>query len=400
MMLEVESVEPDTARDSVVEEVVSRDELLGRHIPGGSTGLIDSLLLRTRGIPRAISVPMLPAGTPPQTRATWHSAAAGRSASTLSRTASSYRPLGSTWRDWDVHLSSSSRSRTGFRAHSSSAATEDAKEFVHGCVPHWGKDATIKVRGALEYELTWIYYRIRRQREHPLRNTVTHPRVNGVQLDFWEVCKPPFSVSSAARVSESDAGTRDGVLHKVQYEVGVDYETERKGESSSEGGTFDNKMSGVAEVRLLPGFPKERPAVVVSWGEPTMFKRPEIVETTKGVDPETWNPLAQMLGIRPDDPRMRSSNEAAKRLSAVRTNGQINVPPMRKALLGPHPSLPQLARCEQAIMEQHLALLNIQEAAERTRKDASTAGAQAGSTKKLRKHKVFTPACGFLEYHG
>lgn len=411
-MLEVESVEPDTgpttARNSVVEEVVSRDELLGRHISSSMGGM---RRFGTGQIPRAVSVPLLPAGMPNQSLSTWHSTSSWRSGSALSRSSSSYRPLGSTWRDWDVHMASSMPA--GSRANAfgvvSSSASENAQPFVHGCVPHWGKDATIKVRSALEHELTWMYYRIRRQRDHPLRNSVTHPKANGVPLDFWDLCKPPFTVSSASRVSEAGAGSITGAVYRVQYECGVDYVTERVGlaENSSEGGTFDNKICGVAEVRLLPGFPKERPITVLTWGAPSMFAgNAEPLGPSRAVSPDAWNPLAEMLGIRADDPRMKSVNEAAKRLGTARRGDDFDVAPMRKALLGPHPSLPLLARCEQerdlqqGVQPLLPAARRDSAAAARNVRGANAGERQAGSTKKMRKHRVFTAACGFLEYNG
>lgn len=391
---DIESVEPDTqpttARNSVVEEVVSRDDLLGR-VRGPAQG---GSLAHTRdprrygagGIPRAITVPLLPAGTPQQTQSTWHSSTSlWKSGAAISRSSnSSWRPLGSTWRDWDAQLAnSSSRSTVGGPHHTS--ASESAKPYIHGCIPHWGKDATIKMKASLEHDLTWLFYRIRRQRDHPMRNRVIHPKVNGVQLDFWEVCKPPFAVTSCARASES--GNSEGILHQVKYECGVDYATERLGEDSSEGGTFDNKLCGVAEVRVLPNFPKERPITVVSWGAPSMFSGPEMCDSGKGVDPDIWNPLADLLGCRPDDPRLRSVNEAARRAAATRSKGSLSVPPMQKALLGPHPALPQLARCAS-------------EAGQPGSRGAAASGEAGGTVKKMRKHKIFTAACGFVEFHG
>eukprot|EP00435_Cladocopium_sp_Y103_P002070 s4298_g1.t1 len=55
------------------------------------------------------------------------------------------------------------------------ATVEDAsdrRDFIDGMVPNWTKDSVMRMKGMLEHLITWTYYHIQRDENHPQRQEV------------------------------------------------------------------------------------------------------------------------------------------------------------------------------------------------------------------------------------
>ncbi|CAE8683140.1 unnamed protein product, partial [Polarella glacialis] len=125
--------------------------------------------------------------------------------------------------------------------------------------------------------------------EHPQRDEVGTPlprkdvpeRMRSGKnntFQFWRDLRVPFAVLDARR---SDAGSQlqdgggtkahpDGDLYLVTYECQIEYFGERLWGLKSDGGSFNNRVHGVAKVRLPLGFPETRPLIIESWGRPVV----------------------------------------------------------------------------------------------------------------------------------
>merc|ERR1712187_559954 len=144
----------------------------------------------------------------------------------------------------------------------------------------------------------------------------------------------------------------DGELYKVTYQCGIEYAMERIANGGANG-TFSNKVTGVAHIRIHDAFPRKRPMHIISWGQPQLNWDPGEDEedgNAGGVDPAKWMPIGNAIGKRPDDPSMAAcrtaTQELTKKLTKARRN--VEVPEIQKLLLGPHASLPRLAQVERA----------------------------------------------------
>lgn len=134
---------------------------------------------------------------------TWYSGGSStRSGSSI------WRPLGATWREWNDESFGPIRSDV-----------DDGEQFIHGCVPHWGKEVSIRMHSVIEHELTWAYYSMRRHAEHPLRkevgDTLPNTAVNENmrfgkknRFQFWIDLRPPF------QCSEVEEGRRDATARQ------------------------------------------------------------------------------------------------------------------------------------------------------------------------------------------
>jgi len=303
-------------------------------------------------IKRGRTTPLLPAATS-QHGSTWY--ASNDMSMTSSSKRSCWKPLGSTWREWEED-----HPRTNF---------SDGSSYINGCVPHWGKDSIIRMKGVLEHDLTWAYYRMSKHSMHPLRLQVgdTLPKTAVVeqmrfgtnnQFRFWSDLRPPFTVLEVKRI--------------------------------------DNKIRGTAQVRLPAGFPQKRgPLQILSWGKPVLNWSPKDDEPTKqpvkksGVPPDQWMPIADELGIRADSSRMAACRELSKKATHKQNSKRyVEVPKLQRLLLGPHASLPRLAECERA----QAKLVP----PDRGRELADHEGSKA----KMRQHRIWTSAAGFIQYAG
>jgi len=278
---------------------------------------------------------------------------------------------------------------------------DEGKSFVRGQVPHYGREAIMRMKGVLAHELQWRYYEVRRDPKHPARkevgdylpntDVVESMRDGGInKFMFWRDLRPPFEVVEVQRadngrsdwldIAGRGAGHPDGELYLVTYECGLEYVGERKWGDKSDSGTFNNKVHGVAQVRISNDFPDKRPLTLVSWGKPVLnfIPKPSEVGEAKFIDPGLWNPLSDLLGVRADSPKMetvRRLTREANRKAALRASGQAAG--VQKMLLGPHPSLTQMAKAERAM-----------------------AAGGTSAPAKMKQRTVFTAAGGFVKYVG
>mmetsp|Transcript_27253 Transcript_27253/g.78403 ORF Transcript_27253/g.78403 Transcript_27253/m.78403 type:complete len:381 (+) Transcript_27253:161-1303(+) len=341
---------------------------------------------------RASMAPMLPADPTPQ-MSTWHTG--GSMSSSMRR---SWRPLGATWREWE---------KDGPVRNN----VDDGREFVSGCVPHWGKETGIRLRGVVEHELTWSYYRMRKHEKHPQRQEVGEllPQESlnekmrfgrGSQFHFWRDLRPPFYVLDMKRVDDGSRAAADvpaasmshpdGELYNIRYECAIEYFAERLMDTNGNNGTFNNKVRGVAQVRIPNGFPQKRPIHIVTWGRPTL--NPPDMETEdakkpKAVDPGTWNPIAHELGLPPSADRLAKCRTVSQETTARVEHKKkiVKVPELQRLLLGPHASLPRLAKMQATVS---------------SNATASSPELAARPPPRVRKHTIFTPAVGFVSYAG
>lgn len=303
------------------------------------------------------------------------------------------KPLGHTWRQWD-----SDPSREGSLSRNSQLRcdADDGTVFLEGCVPHWGKESAVRTKAVLEHELTWAYYRIRRHPVHPQRKEVGDPYLPQTSVcsqmrsgkdkmfQFWRDLRPPFSVVEVKYVMEDvgEPALADGKLYAVKYQCGLDYAHERVNDQSA-AGTFNNKITGVAKVRIKENFPQQRPLKILSWGKPAMGEQSESGEEV-AISPRIWMPISDMLGERADSHRFANCRAASRR--AIARPGFI-VPPLQKLLLSTHQGLAPHARCE------HRKDSRMSPAAER-------GVVSPGMKLDQRRHCVFTAAAGFVKYAG
>lgn len=316
---------------------------------------------------------------------TWYSAASTGSLKKTSFTGSSrrtWRPLGDTWREWEANGTSPMRSNC-----------DEASAFAYGTVPHWHKGNNIRKKGTLEHELTWAYYRTQRHPEHPLRKEVGErlpnpdvvmPMRSGKEnsFNFWRDLRPPFFVMEVQRIDPQGVRHPDGDLFEVTYECAIDYRSERLWGGKSDGGTFNNRIHGVAKIRIPDNYPTQRPLVILNWGKPTLnYEPPDEPDGEKRpISPSTWMPIADELQMRANHPRLAECREATRR---CKTRKEVHMPPMQRMLLGPHPLLPHLERVEH----------------NRAKAEHSKDGVGSKPIKK-RTHRVCTSAAGFVTFHG
>jgi len=227
------------------------------------------------------------------------------------------------------------------------------------------------------------------------------------------------------RVDEPRGGSASssGRLYHVAYECGMEYVSEHTyGETASES-TFNNLVRGIATMRISDAFPKKKCIDIVSWGRPLLISKPEPApgptsESRRkqgGIPADQWSPLAALLGLRPNDPRLARSRRAAEIL-APHEAPEVDV--VHKILLGrhTHTSLPRLAQQLQERSEKAAAregyLLGDGTTGVRgalpsppsSEGQSPVAGGRhsdaAASPQKKRAHRVWTQAAGFVSYIG
>jgi hypothetical protein len=327
-----------------------------------------------------------------------------------------WKPLGGTWREWDELNAADSFGRSGL---------PDSSGFANGVVPHWSKMATIRKKSLIAHDFSWAYYRMRRHDNHPQRlefgGAVQHASQRGSAgsstvsgFNFWRDLRPPFEILGVRR-PDSDPETEeaerhenhpDGVLYNVIYECRLEYVSERSWNMLTDAWTYNNKVHGVARVRIPDGFPQKRPIRIVDWGQPVINYLPDPNKPDEDViatvPPLEWSPLAQELGIRID----------SQRLATVRDMSQKNpvfgneVSPRQKALLGSHALLPELAAIEERAASApagaavgrrgSLSHTSVARRLQRSRRSAC----DGATPPRVRQHRMFTPAGGIVTYRG
>lgn len=346
-------VEQAEADESGMKEWHSLLKTTGSFMDGQSTA-----------VSRSRSAPMLPAQHS-TAASTWHTGTSW----TSSPSTKHWRPLGSTWRDWDENSSRKGVARDA----------NNKKDFMNGVVPNWQKQGTVRIKHVLQHELAWAYYRTRRHAGHPLReevgetldpkNVVGAMRSGGNIFQFWRDLRPPFDVLEVVRAdhsqevsSEGGRGIKphpDGELFYVTYECPIEYFAERLWGLKSDGGTYNNKIHGVAQVRIPLDFPEKNHLRVMGWGSPGFMVSPHEdakvtgVEPPHAVNPLIWMPISEEFGLRPAIKRFkacRSETRIASRRADIQRKRGVEVPELQKLLLGPHASLAKLAAAEQKII--------------------------------------------------
>jgi len=356
-----------------------------------STGGFSFASNRTMG-GRIQSAPLLHATAAPSV-ASWHTKGTG----TLTR---AWKPLASAYRDVDEDRNMTVRDPT------------DRRDFIDGLVPNWSKDNMMRVKGMLEHKITWTYYHIQRDEDHPQRqevgefldpqNVPVALRSGAARFRFWRDLKPPFQVVQVTRSSDALGKWRDvdaaetkphpdGELFYVTYECALAHHVERAWGLKTEGGTFNNRVHGVASVRIPLDYPDKSRCIITSWGNPVVNWTPSddkdpIVEPPSAVDPMLWMPIADELQQRPSIKQFAACRQetriASRRVDEKRKRG-IEVPEMTRILLSSNPSLPRLAAAEQRCVD-----------------EAGKAGSSSPTKRQLRKHCVFTASSGFVHYAG
>lgn len=342
---------------------------------------------------RCWSAPLLPASQSTHA-STWYSTTTGGTGTI--RGTSMWRPLGSTWRDWECDEHGDSMRKN----------VDDCANFRDGVVPKWSKECNTRKLHILEHELTWAYYRMKRHHAHPHRKEVGDPSLppehvveamrhgKGNQFQFWRDIRPPFNVASVHRLHEEvSAGQHpDGDLFEVVFQCGIDYVSERLWGLKSDGGTFNNRIHSSARVRIPDGFPRRRHLTLVSWGSPQLNYQPGGGDDDEDgnrsklvqIDPNKWMPISDELKVRANLSRFASCREATKRADAhTRRKGR-----RAGSLPSKESKDPELAHLSEEAREAAVARL-VQEGL-------------AFPTKKIkpRQHRIFTSAAGFVRYVG
>jgi len=330
---------------------------------------------------RCLSAPLL--GAAHSTHAsTWYSGSS-TSAGASHQCRSLWKPLASSWRDWDSDEFGPVRKNA-----------DDGSAFREGCIPHWGKGGNMRKRQDLEHELTFAYYRTKRHNMHPHRAEVGDPILpqasvvvqmrsgKGNQFEFWRDLRPPFNIQKVRRIGEEGEVSRhpEGDLHEVTIECGIEYSGERLWNTKSVNGTFDNKIHSVVMVRIPDGYPRKRPLTILNWGKPHLNWSPTDDRDEDGnplrpvlLDPSKWMPISDELKQRADLPRFARCRDATRRADGKHG---LRTKPLQKLLLAPHP--PSLIK-----------MANI--------------GPEDGVTPKkvrVKERKIFTACGGFVRFAG
>lgn len=308
---------------------------------------------------------------------------------------------------------------------------------AYGKVPRWGRAAQIRNPGVLERQLTWAYYQVRQSPKHPMRKEVgEYLPVTDVPAEmrrgqeryfrFWRDARPPFRVGRVERVDELErdaSGTNGsslasassrGRLYHASYECGIEYVSEHSyGETASDA-TFNNMVRGIATVRISDAFPKNSRIEIVSWGRPVLIPKPEPARAASssstqrkrhgGIPADQWSPLASLLGLNPDHPRLARSRRAAECLSP---HGGPDVDVLQKVLLGchTHTTLPRIAQhldAASALAYSNNGYLDGGGTAGMRGTSPTAVGRSdaASPEKRKRERRVWTAAAGFLSYVG
>mmetsp|Transcript_32134 Transcript_32134/g.75468 ORF Transcript_32134/g.75468 Transcript_32134/m.75468 type:complete len:411 (+) Transcript_32134:112-1344(+) len=281
-----------------------------------------------------------------------------------------WEPLGSKAREWD------GRELPFLRANA-----DQSQSYANGVVPHWGKGQVMRNKASIAHELTWAFYRSARHAEIPQANDMVF--LPSHRFNFWRDARPPFAVSEVEVIGDPNDMHPDGILHDVTYYVAMDYASEHMTGMDSAGGTFDNRVRGVAKVRIPKKFPQARPVHVLSWGRP-------ILNWTAVDEESDSDEEVAAAGSRRKSRVQHEVHRHMKKHTA--TNRDLQVTPLRDQPLGPHISLPRLPNVDAEI-----------KAAIKSAMDNDL-----GSSRKLsglqqqqqrRPQRVFTAAAGFIEYH-
>lgn len=313
-----------------------------------------------------------------------------------------YEALGNRWR------------ATGTWNPNRSFVTE-GEGFIGGAVPSFIKGHQVRTKEAIGHHLGWAYYRTKRYPEHPLRSAMgsdTLPPTNVVSalrdntpgsFNFWRDLRPPFDVVDVRRL---DMIANRGVRYEVEYECGLDFETERSWGDKQDGGTFDNKVHGIVLVLLPDKWPiGDKQMEILEWGPPVINWTPPQGKEQKFVDIRPawhyWLPLARELNERPTATRFKSF-----RLSDTFAHDYVQpkptLDPVSQALLGRHDFQKIQKGTGKMESESPKSPKKTPKKSFSPKKVGSPFAAELPSSKETpkRRHTIFTAAAGFVPYDG
>ncbi|CAE6956914.1 unnamed protein product [Symbiodinium natans] len=252
-------------------------------------------------------------------------------------------PLGSAWREGDV-------SADGEAVRSN---PDEGGEYIHGCVPNWGRERAVRSVAAVEQKLSWTYYRMR-----GLRAAVPQPpptsKERSQRFDFWTDLRPPMRVEGMERDPEDNDSHPDGLLFRIFYTCPLDYVTERKWGRRTSEGTFDNVACGTAEVRIPKDFPQNsKQLCVLSWGAPTLKSKKSLrPRDPVTVDPSSWSPITSEMQSRSQSRRFNQLQQALQRANTKLAAAPKKTRHWQKALLSHSATLADFMKAEQAHMDE------------------------------------------------
>lgn len=174
----------------------------------------------------------------------------------------------------------------------------DKTPWVQGNLYYLGgkcKDLTagIKMRSkqAIAHDMTWLYYRMRRDPEHPIRKSaqrlpataMTSALRDSGAFEFWRDLRPPFHVHNVKRVhkphTEGPCTEICEDTFMVSYECPLEYAIERSWGEKQDGGTFDNTVHAIAKIQIPENYPADGSCVtVLEWGTPILNWTPDMDE--------------------------------------------------------------------------------------------------------------------------
>jgi len=356
-----------------------------------------------------------------------------------------WRPLGQAWRQRDQEADEGRCVRR----------VGESREFARSCIPNWSKEAKIRTKGLIEHELTWAYYRMRRHEQHPQRKAVgEYLQKEGLpeemrfgrhaMFQFWRDLRPPFSVLEFKRIDhgtaeqlqaeaadevasqgEAEVGDGqhpDGELYSVTYECPIEYVAERLMDDKKGASTFDNKVKGVAKVRIPNSFPQQRRCIhIKSWGQPTL-NPPEDWDLAAGRPRRSERKAAvpPPVGAPPPESALGAwEARELKKAGTVRMDLKkkwVKVTPLEGLKLGKHASLPRLEKQDGPGQLARGLSRGLSRSLSRsfTRSVTGLGGAAAGpeataapqdrhgdeEPTRTRKHRIWTAAVGFVTYDG
>eukprot|EP00971_Amphidinium_carterae_P148971 2953458-Amphidinium_carterae.3 len=235
----------------------------------------------------------------------------------------------------------------------------------------------MRTKATLAHELTWAFYRLQRHAVIPQADDFVF--LPSHRFNFWRDLRPPFIVTEVYRVIQDQAEATisgdpndehpDGVLHDVTYYSAMDYASEHMAGMVSGGGTFDNRVRGVAKVRIPRRFPQVRPVHILSWGRPVL----------------NWTAEDEESDSDDDVAATKNRHEVHKHLKKHTAQDRVlKVTPVKHGLL---PN-----------MDAHIKASVKSAAAAGAMFDELSSKRKGAGGNERRPHRVYTASAGFVEY--
>lgn len=148
----------------------------------------------------------------------------------------------------------------------------------------------MRTKQAIAHDMAWLYLRMKRDPEHPLRQAHIKLPATGVVsglrdsggFEFWRDLRPPFIVTKVEREYHTHPKTAPCTAisedtFKVSYECALDYSTERAWGGAQDGGTFDNVVHAAARIEIPENWPADGSNLtILDWGQPILNWTPDM----------------------------------------------------------------------------------------------------------------------------